>query len=263
MTDPVAGSFSGLHATVSLAGSRDYVVTKGGYSLKQMFDTPWPSADAFKHNVPTGYELASLTLERQMLDDTFVSKIATATPTTGTVVTVVTAGASLNTAGPLTLVGGSGMASGNGILALTTAGAITTNAGTVYIPVVGTDINSNIIEDVFTIPAATAIGTVIKTSKVFATVASISVPVALGASVTAGIASLAGATTYSPSSPGALINVIMKIGPHPITGRMVQATFNNCYIQDAPVDFTSGKTISQKITLVMQNPNTDMSFQSA
>jgi hypothetical protein len=259
MTDPVAGSFTGLHATVWLAGSRDYLVTTGGYDLENLFDNPHPSGDAMEHNVWTGRKLNSLSIERQMVDGSMISALLNATPYTGTVKTVVTAGQSLNTPELLTLAGTDG---GNGILALTTAGATTTNVVTKYISVFGTDITGNPCQDVFAIPPLSPAATVVYTSRAFSTVISIDNPTALGTSVTCGIASVAGVTTSDAISAPALINVMMKL-IHPVTAKSVIMTFNNCYIKKDPVDWKSGKTVSNKIELVMQNPNADISAQFA
>jgi hypothetical protein len=263
MVDPVAGSFTGLHATVWIAGSRDYLVTTGGYDIENVFDNPWPSGDAFAHSVWAGRKLNSLNFERQEADGSLISYLLNASPITGTPTTIVTAGASLNTAGNLTLTGSSPLVAGSGVLQLTTAGAITTNTGVVYITAVGLDVNGNVIHDSFAVPATAAIGTVLTTQKVFTSVLYIDNPTALGSGVTCGIASIAGTTSISgPVSAPALINIAMKL-IHPVTGRQVIMTFLNCYIQKDPVSWKSGKTISNKVDLVMQNANTDISAQFA
>ena len=262
MVDPVGGSFTGLHARVYIAGVPDYLVTTGGYDLENIFDNPYPSGDAMEHNVWAGRKLNSLSIERQMVDGTMLALLLNSTPYTGIVETIVTAGASLNTAGNLTLAGTAPLNAGNGILALTLAGATTTNVATAYITVLGFDLNGNPIQDVFAIPALSPSGTVINTSKAFATVQAIDNPAALGSGVTCGIASVAGVTTTGMTSAPGLIIVQMKL-VHPVTTRSVIMTFNNCMIKKDPTDWKSGKTVSNKIELVVQNPNTDITAQFA
>ncbi len=259
MTDPVAGSFTGLHARVYIASSPDYLVTTGGYDLENTFDNPYPSGDALEHNVWTGRKLNSLNIERQMVDGTVLMDLLNATPYTGTVKTLVTAGADLNTPGLLSLAGSDG---GNGVLELTTAGATTTNVVTKYISVFGTDIAGQPCQDVIAIPALSVAGTKARTSRAFSTVLSIDNPTALGTSVTCGVASVAGATTSDVVSAPNKIIIQMKL-IHPVTAKSVIMTFNNCMIKKSPVDWKSGKTISNKIEFVVENPNTDITAQAS
>ena len=259
MTDPVAGSFTGLHATVWLDSSRDYLVTTGSYDLENTFDNPYPSGDALEHNVWCGRKLNSLSIERQMVDGAIMSALLNATPYTGAVKTVVTAGQSLNTPELLTLAGTDG---GNGILALTSGGATTTTVVTKYLSVFGTDITGSPCQDVIAIPPLTLSGAILYTTRAFSTVVSIDNPTALGTGVTCGIASVAGVTTSDAISAPAKINVMMKL-IHPVTAKSVIMTFNNCMVKKSPVEWKSGKTVSNKIELVMENPNTDISAQFA
>ena len=263
MVDPVAGTFTGAMCTVWIAGSRDYLVTTGSYDLQNTFDNPHPCGDTFEHNVPTGRKLNKLSFERQMTDGSIMAYLLNVLPITGTPTTIVTAGASLNTAGNLTLAGASPLAAGSGLLQLTTAGAITTNTGVVYITVVGLDVNGNLIHDSFTMPALAAIGTVLTTQKVFTSVLYIDNPTALGSGVTCGIASIAGTTTITgPTAAPATVSIAMKIIDS-VSGRQVIMTFSNCYIKSNPVTFKGGKSVATTVEMVMQNPNTDIQAQFA
>ena len=259
MTDPVAGSFTGLHARVYIATVPDYLVTTGGYDLENLYDNPHPSGDALEHNVWCGRRLNSLTIERQMIDGAMLSALLNSTPYTGTEKTIVTAGADLNTPELLTLAGTDG---GNGILALTTAGATTTNVVPKYLSVFGLDVAGQPVQDIITIPALSPAGTVAYTSRAFATVTSIDNPTALGTSVTGGIKSVAGVTSTGMTSAPAKITIQMKL-VHPVTTKSVIMTFNNCMVKKAPVDWKSGKTVSNKIEFVVENPNTDITAEFA
>jgi hypothetical protein len=261
MTDPVAGSYTGLHATISFASSRDYVATKGGYTLEQTFESPWPTGDAMEHNVPTGFKLTTLYVERQMLDDTFIQKLLTTTPSAGTAKTVVTGGTSLNTDGVVALNGTAPVDSGDGLLKVTIAGATTTLATTLY--ATGYDVNGNLIYDAIYIPVGSLVASTFYSHKPFHTVKEIVNAEAAGTGVTCTVASVVGTTTYGAASgPGDLVNIEMKL-LHPVTGKMVQATFSNCYVKTHPVETQGGKAVSGKIEFVMQNPNADMVFVSA
>jgi len=262
MTDPIAGNFTGLHARVSFAGSDDYAVTTGGFEIENIYDNPWPSGDASEHNIWVGRKLNSLSIERQMIDATFFQALMTASPTTGTVQTVVTAGASLNTVGNLTLSGTPPVNSGNGLLKLTTAGATTSNTSPVLMPIMGYDLNGNVIQDYFTMPALAPAATIIYSTKPFATTQYINNPVALGTSVTCTVASIAGATTFGFTETPGTITIVMKL-THPVTNNKVWATFTNCMQKKDPIDWKSGKTVSNKLEYVVANPNTDITFVTA
>jgi hypothetical protein len=212
-----------------------------------------------EHNVWCGRKLNSLSIDRQMIDGAILSALLNSAPYTGIVETVVTAGADLNTPGLLALAGTNG---GNGILALTTAGATTTNVVPKYISVFGTDINGNPIQDMFMVPALSPAATILYTSKAFSTVVSIDNPTALGVSVTCGIASIVGTTSTGTTSAPAKMTVQMKL-IHPVTAKSVITTFTNVMIKKAPVDWKSSKTVSNKIELVVENPNTDITAQFA
>lgn len=256
MVDPVAGSFTGLHARVSFAGSPDYVVTKGGYDLEQLFDNPHPSGDAMEHNVPTGHKLNSLYVERQLLDDAFLQRMVTATPSVGSANTL--ASSKSVTAGTEIAMDTS-TDSKDGLVRAT----LNTNPTTVggHLLFIGTDANGNILTEAVLVGASDPAGTTYTTTKAFHTCVGV-LPIGVVTTGTLTFASVAGTTTYGVTSgPGALINIIMKL-THPVTGKIVQANFNNCYVKKAPVDWQSGKTLSQKIEFVMQNPNTDLTFQS-
>ena len=258
MSDPVGGSYSGLHAVIIFnGGTKDYLVTKGGYDLEQLFDNPQPSGDPMVHGVPVGWKLNSLFVERQMVDDEFLQKLITTTPSTGTANTLAT---NKSVTAGTEIVMSTSTDSKNGRVRATLNTNPTTVAG--YLLFIGTDVNGSVISEAVAVGAADIAGTTYTTTKVFHTCTGC-LPVGVVTTGTLTFASVVGATSYGVStSPGDTVDIVMKL-LHPVTAKLVQANFANCYIKKYPVDWQSGKTVSNKIEFEMQNPNTDMTFQSA
>jgi hypothetical protein len=255
MSDPVAGTFTGLHATISLAGSQDYVTTEGDYDIQNEFEEVAPTGDAFAHQVWVGRKLNKLSVNREMLDGTWVMNLINSAAITGSVKTLVTAGASLNTAGIMTL---AGTDAGSGRIRVTTAGTTTTS--TTVLTFYGTDTNDNPIQDYVTIPSGTVAAATFTTSKVFKTCTQIVNGTAAASGATCGIATIAGTTTsgVTAADTPATFTIAMSL-LHPTTGKSVVMTFLNCMVKSAPVSIKGRKAIPQAIEFVMQNPNTDIS----
>ena len=256
MADPIAGNFGGLTTVVSLQGSRDYVTTKGGYQLANTFEKPFPTGDAFPHSLFTGRELKKLYVNRRMIDGTYIAAAINNTPISGTAVTLVTAGASLNTAGLMTQAG----TTAGGIIKVTLAGSTTSTATTLVL--LGTDVNGNVITDKIAIPSGSAAAATFMSSIWFTTVTSITNTNAAGSGSTCGVASIAGTTTSGAGAANMPLTftVSMNRGPHPVTGREVFVTFSNCMVLDINDEWEGGKGSEQVIDLVVQNPNTDISW---
>jgi len=189
-----------------------------------------------------------------ILDDgLYLAKLLNATPLSGTAQTIVAAGASLNTAGP---VAQAGTNAGNGIVRLTMAGA--TTATLTRITLTGTNIAGSDYSEVITIPAGTTAGMTFDTKAAFATITYMTNSVAAGSGATCGVASLAGATSATIGAPKTFT----------IIGKLVQGTnnitftMNNCFFTSGAFKF-AGKTkgaLEDPLSFKLKNPNTDFSM---
>lgn len=194
-----------MTAVVEYTDMEGFVTTDGSSETKWLeFSVKWTREDSTyargnewgKRHIQ-GLLDAEINITRVLDDGKYAAWMLNATPTTGTVQTIVTAGASLNAAGKLTLAGNNG---GNGLLAITIAGA-TTVADT-YLLIHGTSPSGvDQYEDV-KIPSGTVAGAVFNTTKTWATTATGVITIynetATGAATTCGIASVAGTSNAAP-----------------------------------------------------------------
>jgi hypothetical protein len=243
VTDPVAGSFTGLHVAVFIDGVKDPLVTKGGYTMGQLVDNPHPSGDASPHNIWYGREMKSIYIERQMIGGDLLQKFLTGTPATGSASSLksnaaVTAGSQIVMATPNTTPASIRV-------------TLNTNPTTVggYLVFIADDYTTESVP----VGSADPAGTTYTTNRAMNCIACLPVGVVTTGTLT--FTSLAGATTIGFTDPPAYFAVAMRF-THPVTTKKAWATFSNVFEDEYPAEWDK-KTISQRIPLRMVNPNTD------